>query len=261
MEFCTLASGSSGNCIVVSQGKRAVLVDAGISMRRIVRGLKELSKDMRDLAGILITHEHADHISGLKMLCKYYDIPVYAPYGVMRAIADILPETADNLRVFELDQGFELDGFSIQSFLTPHDTPQSVGYRIEAAGRSLAVATDLGSVPAYILDAVRGVDAAIIEANHDVQMLQEGPYPYYLKQRVLSNNGHLSNDSCGKLARVLMRSGTQKLVLGHLSRQNNTPRKAYDTVTAELRRDQALIGREIELHVAPADMAGGIYTV
>lgn len=261
MEICTFASSSSGNCALVSHGGTNILVDAGISMKRIKDTLRALNLTADDLSAILITHEHSDHISALKMLLKYTQIPVYASWGVSSGICGVLPEAQYRIRQFEAGSRFELDGIGVQSFKTPHDTPESVGYVLEGGGRRLAFVTDLGCVTDTVKAAVRGADTAVIESNHDVQMLTGGRYPYYLKKRILSDRGHLSNDTCGTLAAELAAGGTQRLILAHLSKENNTPDKAYRTAHTALCAAGAKPGRDIALHVAPADGPGGVYII
>jgi len=252
MQFCTFASGSSGNCALVSHGRTHLLLDAGISFRRITASLRALDLEPADVAGILITHEHTDHVCALKTLAKHLSLPVFASRGTAAALRKLAPELTPCITEFDPGETFVLGDVEARSFPTPHDTPQSVGYRLEAGGRSLAFATDMGCVTQTVWEAVRGVDAAVIEANHDLLMLQTGPYPYVLKQRILSDRGHLSNDRCGALAAALVREGATRLLLAHLSRENNTPRRAYGTVCQALAEDGILPDRDVALAVAPA---------
>ena len=261
MKICTLASSSSGNCTLVSQGSTHILIDAGISLRRITASLRQFGISPDELQGVLITHEHSDHISGIKMLVKYHKIPVLAPLGVAEALCGTLPEARDAITWFQAGTEFVLGEIAVRSFLTPHDTPESVGYRFDTDRSSLVFATDTGCVTQTILDAALGAHMAVIEANHDIRMLKCGSYPMYLKRRILSERGHLSNDDSGRLAVRLAASGTRKIVLAHLSRENNTPRLAYDTVGGALQREGAAVGVDIELETAPADCLGRVYIV
>jgi phosphoribosyl 1,2-cyclic phosphodiesterase len=261
MKICTLASSSSGNCTLVSQGGTHILIDAGISLRRITTSLKQFGITPDELQGVLITHEHSDHINGIKMLVKYHKMPVFAPLGVAEALCALLPEARDSVTWFHAGTEFVLGEIAVRSFLTPHDTPESVGYRFETEKRSLVYATDIGCVTPTILDAALGADMAVIEANHDIRMLKCGNYPAYLKRRILSERGHLSNDDSGRLACRLIDSGTKRIVLAHLSKENNTPRLAYDTVGGALKRQGAAIGSDIELDTAPADEMGKLYII
>jgi phosphoribosyl 1,2-cyclic phosphodiesterase len=259
MKICTLASSSSGNCTLVSQGSTHILIDAGISLRRITASLRHFGISPDELQGVLITHEHSDHISGIKMLVKYHKMPVLAPLGVADALCGILPEARDSVTWFHAGTEFVLGEIAVRSFLTPHDTPESVGYRFDTGQSSLAFVTDIGCVTQTILDAALGTDMAVIEANHDIRMLKCGSYPAYLKRRILSEHGHLSNDDSGRLATRLAASGTRRIVLAHLSKENNTPRLAWDTVGSALKRQGAVVGGDVELETAPADDMGKLY--
>lgn len=259
MKICTLASSSSGNCTLVSEGSTHILIDAGISLRRITTSLKHFGLLPDELAGVLVTHEHSDHINGIKMLVKYHNTPVFAPRGVAESIYGIIPEAKNSITYFHAGTEFVLGEIAVRSFVTPHDTPESVGYRVDTDHSSLVFVTDIGCVTPTILDAALGADMAVIEANHDVRMLKTGAYPAYLKRRVLSERGHLSNDDSGQLASRLAASGTRRIVLAHLSKENNTPRLAWDTVGSALKKQGAVVGGDIDLDTAPADVMGKIY--
>lgn len=233
MNINIFASGSGGNCMLVTGGGTNILIDAGISMRRIESALQQVGASMRDIDGVLVTHEHSDHISGLKMLIKYYGMPVYAPRTVGARLRGMLPEIEPCLRVIETGRDFPIGSLRVRAFHTPHDTDESVGYRIEERG-VFALATDMGCVTEEILENLRGADTVLVESNHDVDMLSYGPYPVYLKRRILSTRGHLSNADCAQLVRTLAQSGVRRVILGHLSRENNTPEKALETVSAAL---------------------------
>jgi phosphoribosyl 1,2-cyclic phosphodiesterase len=261
MKICTLASSSSGNCTLVSQGGTHILIDAGISLRRITASLKNFGISPDELQGVLITHEHSDHINGIKMLAKYHKLPIFAPLGVAESLCGIVPEARESITWFHAGTEFVLGEIAVKSFLTPHDTPESVGYRFEAEQSSLVFVTDIGCVTQTVLDAVLGADMAVIEANHDIRMLKYGSYPAYLKRRILSERGHLSNDDSGRLATRMAASGTRRIVLAHLSRENNTPRLAYDTVGSALVGQGAVVGGDIELDTAPADEMGKLYII
>ena len=262
MKICTFASGSSGNCTFVTNGDTSILIDAGISLRRIKYSLQPHGVSPDQLAGVLITHEHSDHIAALKMLAKYHpNIPVFASCAAAVQLLRQVPELEKNMRCFDAGSSFVLDGFFIKSFQTPHDTPESVGYRIEDGHRSFALATDLGFVPQPVYDAVCGADMAVLESNHDVEMLKNGKYPYYLKKRILANRGHLSNADCASFAAALLHTGTKQIVLAHLSRENNTPRLAYTTVGSALAKTGATLGEDVQLTVAPANEAGPCYII
>ncbi len=245
MQLSLFASGSGGNCALVRCGGVRLLIDAGISARAIRRALADAGTAPSELNGILITHEHSDHVSGLTVLLKHDPVPVFSPGTVASHISWAYPGVADFLERVQPEQPIEFGAVRVTCFPTPHDTDQSVGWRIESPEGTLAFATDTGHVTDTMRRYLAGADAVVIEANHDETMLREGPYPAYLKRRILSPNGHLSNADCAALARTLAESGTGKIVLAHLSRENNTPAKARDTVAA------ALEGTGAQLFVAP----------
>ena len=249
MKLVTFASGSSGNCTLVRDDTGGILIDAGISMRRIQAGLSRQGLTFADLGGILITHDHSDHISGLPMVVKHHPVPVFAPRTVANHLLRSIPDLEDCITIIGKEEPFSVKNFRITAFSTPHDTDESVGYCLEGEGR-LGFCTDTGHVTETMLAHLTGCTAALIEANHDLERLRCGPYPVYLKRRILSERGHLSNVDCGALACALAESGTTSIVLGHLSRENNTPRLAYDTVRAAL---DGAGHAAVELLVAPAD--------
>ena len=245
MKVCVFASGSSGNCLLLSGGGTNILIDAGISMRRIIGGLAQMDLTMRDIGGVLITHEHSDHISGLKVLLKHHDVQLYAPHTVANRLCGSLPEAESAMHIIPVGEEFSIAGLRIRAFHTPHDTDESVGYHVAGDGAVYAHATDMGMVTDEVLDGLCGADTVLIEANHDEDMLRYGPYPYHLKRRILSDHGHLSNENCASLARTLADKGTKRIVLGHLSRENNTPARAMYAA------EQALSGTDAELYFAP----------
>lgn len=236
MEVTTFASGSAGNCALLSGEHTHLLIDAGISFLKIRKFLEQRGILPADLAGVLITHEHQDHVKGVKTLLKRTEVPLYAPPVVAERLAESLPESRDRICAIPVSEPFAVGDLQVTAFATPHDTPQSVGYRVEDGESAFSLCTDLGYVTDEVLDHLLDCDAAVIEANHDVQMLRDGPYPYALKRRILSDHGHLSNDACGALAVTMADHGTRQLILGHISRENNTPDKALETVSRALRQ-------------------------
>ena len=255
MKFCTLASGSSGNCVYVAHGATGILIDVGISMTRIRKSLAALGGELAMLDAIFITHDHIDHIRALKMLAKYYNIPIFATWETYCGIVRQFPELNGAVNILSCASPITVGEVEVVSFPTPHDAPGSVGYRVNAEGGSFAVVTDVGYITQIIYDAVRGVDAIVLEANHDVDMLLTGPYPYYLKQRILSRYGHLSNVDCGQFAASLADTGTKTVVLAHLSAENNTPELADNTVR------RALGGADVTLDVAPRSETSKVYII
>ena len=244
MKITVFASGSGGNCLLLCGGGTNILIDAGISLRRLSDALGQCCLSLQDIGGVLITHEHSDHISGLGSLIKKTDIPVYAPRRLAGRLSLMIPGAYERITEIPVGESFSISGLQIRAFHTPHDASESVGYHVEH-GVSFALATDMGRVTDEIRAALHGCDTVLIEANHDVDMLLSGPYPPVLKRRILSERGHLSNADCAELARELAQSGTRQIILGHLSRKNNSPEAAHRTVAA------ALEGMDVSLYCAP----------
>lgn len=255
----TLASGSSGNAALVSCGSTHVLLDAGISARRIATGLRSLGVDPSRLTAILITHEHHDHISGLAVLTKKVRVPIVASGPTCGQLRYKVPFVDDLLRRQEPGTGVQLGGLWVESFPTPHDAAGSVGYSIAGDGSRMVLATDLGHVTAEVRQAARGCGLLICETNHDEDWVRSGPYPYLLKQRILGERGHLSNEAGAELAAYAVESGARAVVLAHLSAENNTPAHARQVVCCRLRAMGADPERDLELAVAPRQALGPTY--
>lgn len=251
MEFYTIASSSAGNAALVRHNGTTLLIDAGISCRRIERALASLSLSLSDLDGILITHEHIDHVRGLGTMQKKCAVPLYASAGTASALA--WPE--EQLRLFSPDESFLIGTLRVLPFRTSHDARESVGYRVESESASLAVLTDTGIITEQARRAALGADLLLLEANHDVEMLKTGPYPYSLKQRILSDCGHLSNEVAAAFALECVRSGTQDILLAHLSGENNTPQLAEYTVARALQSE----GLSVRLSAAPRDTMSEVH--
>lgn len=251
MEFYTLASSSAGNAALACHNDTHLLIDAGISCRRITQSLAVLNLTLDDLDGILITHEHIDHVRGLTTLAQKCPAPLYATFGTAAAIQ--YPEP--RLRAFATGKEFTIKDLHIRSFHTSHDAKESVGYRIESDAGSLAVLTDTGFVTDEAHDAALGADMLLLESNHDVVMLKNGGYPYYLKQRILSEYGHLSNDAAAEFAIECVRAGTSDILLAHLSDENNSPQLAEYTVGRALQSS----GLSVRLAAAPRDTISEVH--
>ncbi|NLU24505.1 MAG: MBL fold metallo-hydrolase [Clostridiales bacterium] len=251
----TLSSGSEGNSLLLSCGDTHLLIDAGISCRRIKTALSTLHLTADDLSAVCITHEHSDHVCGLTTLIKNHPLPVYASSGTARALCERIPGVAHVLST--ADTPFSLGTCHVTPFSTSHDTRQSVDYRIDTPDGSVGVLTDTGYVTEEASLTLRGVALLILESNHDVEWLSAGPYPYYLKKRILSERGHLSNDAAADFAVEMAAAGTQEIVLAHLSRENNTPVRAYETVHSRL----SAAGYAPRLSVAPRGEISECYCV
>ena len=240
MRFVSIASGSSGNCIYVGSENSHILIDAGISARRIEQGLNEIGLKGSDLDGIFVTHEHSDHIRGLGVLARKFEKPIYGTRETLEEIEratslgkfDTSSVHACFCRILRLDVG----DLTIRPFRVDHDAANPVAYRIKQGRKSVAVATDMGHYDQYIIDNLQNLDALLLESNHDVRMLQTGPYPYYLKRRILGDHGHLSNENAGRLLNYILHDQMKHILLGHLSKENNYEELAYETVRLEIDR-------------------------
>ena len=261
LELCTLASGSSGNCLLVRSGATHILVDAGISCRRITTALKGLGVDPASLSAVLITHEHTDHMAGLATLTKQYRLPVYASRGTGLRLCYRIPFLEELLRPIQPGESFQVGDLEVHSFPTPHDAAQSTGYALSDGLRKAAVVTDLGHVTEAVAQAVRGADLLVAEANHDVEWLRSGPSPYFLQDRILGDYGHLSNEAGAQLVCSAVEQGARTVVLAHLSHENNTPERARQVVGDALTRMGAAPGRDVLLEVAPRSEPGRRYAV
>ena len=255
----TLASGSSGNAALVSCGPTHILLDAGISARRITTALKALGVPPQALSAVFITHEHQDHISGLGVLCRQLPVPVTASPATCRRLEDKLPQLRGRLRCQEPGTGVQVGQVWAEAFPTPHDAAGSVGYAFSGAGRRLVLCTDLGYVTPEVRRAAEGCDLLICETNHDEDWVRSGPYPYYLKQRVLGDYGHLSNEAGAELAAFAVEHGARTVVLAHLSAENNTPAHARAAVCRRLRAMGCDPEKDISLAVAPRKEPGPVY--
>lgn len=262
MRLCSIASGSSGNCIYIGDEHTHLLVDTGISKKRVEQGLSELGIKGDELDGILVTHEHIDHIQGLGVFCRKYKTPVFATKGTIEGIKECsslgkLPEGI--LHEINVDERFRLGELAVCPFAISHDARQPSGYRIESGKKAVAVATDLGTYDSYIVENLKKLDAVVLEANHDVHMLEVGPYPYPLKKRVMGELGHLSNELSGRLLCDILHDGLRFVVLGHLSKENNYAELAYETVKLEVSLgDNPYRGEDIPIIVAKRDTVSDI---
>ena len=237
MRLAGIASGSSGNCTYVGSERTHILVDTGCSKKRIDEGLDRLGLSLSDIDAIFVTHEHTDHIAGLHTILKKYDIPVYATDGTIAGIRASDRKGDMRERFFErvrADEPVEVGDLTIDPMTIVHDAAEPVGYRIRCGSVRMAVATDMGCYDDYTVRALSGMDALLIEANHDVRMLQSGPYPYALKRRIMGDMGHLSNEASGMLISRILNDHIQGIILGHLSKENNMPELAARAVRLEI---------------------------
>lgn len=265
MKLCSIASGSSGNCIFAGSDSTSLMMDTGISGKRIEEGLNEIGHTAREMNGILITHEHSDHISGLGVMARRYGIPIYATAGTKRAILNCksvgeIPE--ELFREICPDADFVIGDITVSPVTISHDAAQPTAYVLRQGRKSMAVMTDLGRYDSYIVEKLQNLDLILLEANHDVHMLQVGKYPYYLKQRILGDRGHLSNELSGQLLSQILHEHLKTVILGHLSKENNYEQLAYETVRLEIDlADNPYHAGDFPIHVAKRDMVSDIFEI
>lgn len=230
MKLKTIASGSKGNCSIVLCDEIKLIIDMGISYLTLKKSLEENSLSFDQFTGVLITHNHKDHVSGLSTLIKKTSLNVFIPKEMYDSLSDIIPED----RCVFIDDNFNLNAVKIELIHTSHDAPYSVGFIIEYNNKSLVYVTDTGYINRKYLNKMTKKDIYLIESNHDEVMLMDGPYPRFLKERVISDKGHLSNTTTSKYLRKLVGDNTQFVILAHISEKNNTEELAYECTKKEL---------------------------
>ncbi|SEF39669.1 MBL fold metallo-hydrolase [Lachnospira multipara] len=236
MRMMPIASGSSGNCVYVGSDNTHILIDAGVSRKKIEEGLNKIDLLVKDLSAIFVTHEHSDHIKGIGVISRKEAIPIYATQGTIDGILEAglgdMPEGI--LNRIGVDIPFYLNDLVIRPFAISHDANEPCAYSITNANKKVSVCTDLGCYDDYTVENLKESDILYVEANHDINLLQVGSYPYYLKQRILGNKGHLCNESSGQLISKVLHPNLKKVILGHLSKDNNYEKLAYETVKLEI---------------------------
>ena len=248
-----LFSGSSGNSYYISSGGSGILIDAGRSAKQLTNALNENDIDVSSIEAIFITHEHIDHVKALKVFAKKLGVPVYMSEGTKTSLTD-KGLIDDNVHSFIIGgEGVELSTMRVDRFPISHDCAEGIGFRVDMGGRKFAIATDLGYISKEVESALSGCDAVAIESNHDVTMLEIGSYPYILKRRILSDKGHLSNAACSAFLPRLVKSGTTRFILSHLSRENNLPQIAYMQSVNELAANSMKLMSDFTLMVAPPE--------
>lgn len=260
--FCPLFSGSSGNSLFIGADDTRILVDAGMPGRAIEAQLRALGVSPDTLSGILITHEHTDHIKGVGILSRKYDLPVYANEGTWTAMQEKIGGIAlKNQRLFYTGEDFYIGPLNISPFAIPHDAAEPVGYAFYYGAIKAATATDIGHVNDKWLSAVSGAQVMMLESNHDVGMLMCGRYPVQLKTRIKGRRGHLCNEDSAKALVTLCEAGLRSVVLGHLSAENNLPELAFKTAYDALCAAGVRPGKDVTLEIARRDQISGIYTL
>jgi phosphoribosyl 1,2-cyclic phosphodiesterase len=261
MHFATLASGSSGNALLVGDGERNFLVDCGITAKRLLTNLQMLNICSTKIEGIIVTHEHSDHLSGVGVLARKLKIPICATAPLWQVIQDRLGKLDESQKVV-IDDLTTLAGLDIRLFPTSHDCKASYGIKVSSKKHTLGIATDSGIITEEMHKNLQGCDAYILEANHDLQRLWQGRYPWYLKKRIASDVGHLSNVQLAEALREWLAENTQRVVLAHLSEENNTPELALSTVVGILKDSKARKRcPQLKLRVAPRHVPHELITL
>lgn len=259
--FCPLFSSSDGNCVYIGTASGGILIDTGVSAKRIKTALADIGVELSSIGAVFVTHEHIDHVRGLPVLAGGARLSVYSSPGTIEALRG-QGFLSRGIEAYPVNgKGVDICGMHVSAFETSHDSVQSVGYIIVTPDdRKIAVATDTGVVTEAMSTALSGCDLVLLESNHDVGMLRNGPYPYPLKRRILSDKGHLSNDLCSEEAGRLLESGTTRFVLGHLSRENNMPGLALETTRCVFTAMGAAEGIDYTLSVAmPAGVPATVF--
>ena len=261
MYFCPLYSGSSGNALFCQYGKTRLLIDAGKSGKTIEDALASIGADIRTVSGVLITHEHSDHISGAGVLARKYNLPLYATRETWWAMRDKIGKIPqDMMREIEAGKDFWLGDIGISPFSIPHDAADPVGFRLWGGELSVSTATDLGVFSEDVYANVAGSSLVLLESNHDPDMLKANPkYSQALKARILGDHGHLSNEACSAALLRLINAGTTDVILGHLSGENNTPTLARRVSAETLAREGIRPDEDVRLRVALRDEVGQVY--
>ena len=257
LRLCALGSGSKGNSIYIEGGGARVLIDAGLCGRELTSRLDEVGVQAADLDAILVTHNHRDHISGVGVMARRYNIPVYSAYKTILASEKIWGKI-ENINEIEAGTLFSVNGLEFYPFSTPHDSAHSVGFIFKAGEKKGGIATDLGFVTRLVRESLKNCNILVLESNHDEDMLIDGPYPWHLKQRIKGREGHLSNRDCADLLDDIYHDGLQKVVLAHLSDENNRPDLAYDSILKTMGK---IFHPEVKVSIARQDRVGEMMAV
>ncbi len=261
-KFCSLSSGSSGNSQYIETDKMKILVDAGLSGKKTQELLKSIDVDPSDIDCILVTHEHMDHVKGAGILSRRFDIPIYANQGTWNSMKEGLGKISEsNIKVFHTSMDFELGDLGVLPFNISHDSAEAVGYNFFNKNKKITVMTDTGCISEDIKKKVMNSNLLMIESNHDTEMLKIGSYPWFLKQRVSGEFGHLSNEDAGNIIAEVLRGTNETVLLGHLSRENNFPELAYQTVVNILNKKGIDVCKDITLDMTYRDKATKVYSI
>ena len=261
LKFCSLYSGSTGNCLFVQSDSTHILVDAGVSIKKITQALDSLDVSIECIDGILVTHEHSDHVKSIGALSKKYNIPVYANYETWNHMLEQKEKVSiENQKNFINDSDFLIGDLTIHPFSTPHDASNPCGFNISNSESKLSIATDLGHMNNHIFDNLKSSSFVLLESNYDPEVLKCSHYPYHLKTRIAGPTGHLSNSTAGKTIASLMNYNLKNVMLGHLSKENNFPELAHQTILEEIHAAN-LMEKNINLNIASRDEPSNLITV
>ncbi|HYE81920.1 MAG TPA: MBL fold metallo-hydrolase [Clostridia bacterium] len=262
IRLCSLSSGSSGNCVFVGNDSSGLLVDCGVSGKEILGNLNNIGVCSCTIKAVIVTHEHSDHIKSIGIISRKLDIPIYANINTWNSMADLIGKVKpENIRYFAVGEELEIAGIGIKSFSIPHDAADPVGFCFYEGSRKVSIATDLGYFSDMVKENISGSDMIMLESNHDIEMLKMGRYPYFLKRRILSEHGHLSNEAAGNAVYELLQTGVREVMLGHLSQENNFPELAYETVKGILEQKKVKINEDIRLELAPRSGVSRCYYI
>ncbi|HPP31574.1 MAG TPA: MBL fold metallo-hydrolase [Soehngenia sp.] len=260
--FCSLSSGSSGNCQYIETKNAKILVDAGFTGKRLVELLANIDVDPKDIDAILVTHEHIDHAKGVGILSRKYNIPIYANEKTWMGMEPIIKAVkSENIKIINANKNFEIKDVLIHPFNVSHDALDPLGYLLFNEMKKITILTDTGCVNEGIKSKIRGSHLFFIEANHDIEMLRNGSYPIYLKKRILSQIGHLSNDACLEILREVLVGENEQVLLAHLSKENNLPQLAFKTIHDGLRASGYDVEKEVNIHLTNRDNNTKIFHV
>lgn len=248
LKLCLLASGSKGNCTYISDGKTAALIDIGISYRALCNAAQNTGIDLNSVNAVINTHSHSDHCKGMATFLKKHDVPLYSHFEGKKSLVKVAG--LDEKRVSVFTKSFTVSSLTVTPFSLSHDAPVCCGYTVEGGGKRVSIATDLGKAEGQVLEFFYGSDISVIESNHDIVMLREGRYPASLKRRILSDYGHLSNESCAEAIYKLIDKGNRNFVLAHLSEENNLPELAFSSINGYLKNRGIEEGKNFTLSVA-----------
>lgn len=261
LNFCSLYSGSSGNSLYVENDNTKLLIDCGVSSKKIEQGLNSINVDPSSINAILITHEHTDHIKGVSTFSKKFDIPIFSTAETIDSMKPQIEKVSEkNIKKFKISENFTIGSLDILPFSIPHDAANPCGFNISNRYKKISIATDIGHMNNAILKNLEGSNFVLLESNYDTEVLKYCSYPFHLKSRIAGPNGHLSNTMAGKTISYLLKNGLEIAMLGHLSKESNFPELAYQTVMDELLCNN-FNETSLKLSVASRDIPGKLLEI